>query len=73
MKPLTPREIERYLKAGGFRLDRICGSHYIWENNAGRSVPVPHHGNRPLRAPDPCALFLAPDHAAMFGGESGRG
>ena len=49
MKPLTPREIERYLKAGGFWLDRICGTHYIWENNAGRSVPVPHPGNRPVR------------------------
>ena len=55
MKPLTPREIERYLKAGGF--ERICGSHYIWENNAGRSVPVPHHGNQPIKQGTLLSIF----------------
>ena len=57
MKPLTPREIERYLKAGGFWLDRICGSHYIWESDAGRSVPVPHHGNRPVKQGTLLSIF----------------
>ena len=49
MKPLTAQEVERILKANGFRHDRTRGSHWIWDNDEGRSVPVPHHGNRPLR------------------------
>ena len=49
MKPLTAREVEQLLKAHGFHHDRTCGSHHIWEDSTGLSVPVPHHGNRPLR------------------------
>ena len=44
MKPLTAQQVERILKANGFRHDRTNGSHWIWDNGAGRSVPVPHHG-----------------------------
>jgi predicted RNA binding protein YcfA (HicA-like mRNA interferase family) len=49
MKPLTAQQVERILKGAGFWHDRTHGSHFIWENGEGRSVPVPHHGNRPLR------------------------
>ena len=49
MRPLTAQQVERILKANGFRHDRTNGSHWIWDNGDGCSVPVPHHGNRPLR------------------------
>ncbi len=49
MKPLTAQQVEKILKDAGFRHDRTQGSHFIWVNGEGRSVPVPHHGNRPLR------------------------
>ena len=46
MKPLTAKETEDYLRRGGYVLDHIRGSHYIWIHpQTGRSVPVPHHGN----------------------------
>ena len=35
MKPLTAKEVERYLKAYGYKLDRIRGSHHVWVNDAG--------------------------------------
>ena len=34
MKPLTAKEVERYLKAYGYKLDRIRGSHHVWVNDA---------------------------------------
>jgi len=50
MKPLTAREVERLLAAHGYVLHRVCGSHHIWKNTATQhAVPVPHHGNMPLR------------------------
>ena len=50
MKPLTAKEVECYLKAYGYKLDRIRGSHHVWVNDAvGKSIPVPHHGNEPLK------------------------
>lgn len=49
MKPMTAQEVERILKAHGFRLASSNGSHFKWADDAGRSVPVPHHGNRPIR------------------------
>ena len=49
MKPMTPQEVERILKAHGFRLERSNGSHFKWTDAAGHSVPVPHHGNRPIK------------------------
>ena len=49
MKPLTAKEVEKYLKRYGYRLDRIRGSHHVWVNDAvGKSIPIPHHGNEPL-------------------------
>ena len=48
MKPLNHRQVERLLKAANFWHDRTSGSHFIWTNAEGRSVPVPHHGNQPL-------------------------
>ena len=49
MKPMTAAEVERVLRAHGFRLAGSVGSHFKWADAAGRSVPVPHHGNRPIR------------------------
>ena len=50
MKPLTAKQVEEYLKRYGYRLDRVCGSHHVWVNDAvGRSIPVPHHGKEPLK------------------------
>ena len=49
MKPMTADEVERILKEHGFRLVKSVGSHFKWADAAGRSVPVPHHGNRPIR------------------------
>ncbi|MBR4615777.1 MAG: type II toxin-antitoxin system HicA family toxin [Kiritimatiellae bacterium] len=48
MKPLNHKQVERILKNAKFWHDRTSGSHFIWENAEGRSVPVPHHGNQPL-------------------------
>ena len=48
MKPLNHRQVERILKAANFWHDRTSGSHFIWTNDDGRTVPVPHHGNHPL-------------------------
>jgi predicted RNA binding protein YcfA (HicA-like mRNA interferase family) len=49
MNPLTAQEVERLLKAHGFHFVKSVGSHFKWENADGRSVPVPHHGNRPIK------------------------
>ena len=40
MKPLTAKEVERYLKAYGYKLDRIRGSHHVWVNDAGIPKPL---------------------------------
>lgn len=44
---MTGREVIAKLKAEGWLLDRINGSHHILTNN-GRAVPVPVHGSRDL-------------------------
>ena len=50
MKPLTAKEVESYLKAAGYAFARVEGSHFIWKNMAtGHVIPIPHHGNKPLR------------------------
>ena len=60
MKPLTATEVERLLMANGYVLHRICGSHYIWKNvERKHSVPVPHHGNAPLRQGTLQSIFNA--------------
>ena len=60
MKPLTPREVEEYLKRAGYVHDHTEGSHYIWKNETkGHSVPVPHHGNKPLKQGTLLGIFRA--------------
>ena len=45
---MTAKEIMKILKANGWVLDRINGSHYIFEKNGRRPIPVPVHSNRDL-------------------------
>jgi predicted RNA binding protein YcfA (HicA-like mRNA interferase family) len=60
MKPLTPKEVERYLLSHGYTFDHARGSHRIWINEAtGHSVPVPAHGNKPLKQGTLIAIFNA--------------
>lgn len=60
MKPLTAEEVERILKAHGYELSRIKGSHFIWKNTAkGHAVPVPHHGKDTIPQGTLNALFRA--------------
>jgi len=60
MKPLTPREVERLLSEHGYVLHRICGSHHIWKNvSTQHAVPIPHHGNAPLKQGTLMAIFNA--------------
>ena len=60
MKPLTAKEVERYLKAAGYVYDHTEGSHFIWKNTAkGHTVSVPHHGNRPLKQGTLLSIFNA--------------
>lgn len=42
---MTGKEIIKKLKAAGWKLDRIHGSHHVMVKD-GRAVPVPVHGNR---------------------------
>jgi predicted RNA binding protein YcfA (HicA-like mRNA interferase family) len=44
---MTGKEVISKLKADGWRLDRINGSHHIMVKD-GRAVPVPVHGSRDL-------------------------
>ena len=46
---VTGKEIIARLKAAGWSLDRIHGSHHILTKN-GKAVPVPVHGSRDLGA-----------------------
>lgn len=60
MKPLTAWEVERYLKAAGYVYDHAEGSHFVWKNrDTGHAVPVPHHGNKPLKQGTLNAIFSA--------------
>jgi predicted RNA binding protein YcfA (HicA-like mRNA interferase family) len=43
------KEVIARLKAAGWTLDRVHGSHHIL-TKAGRAVPVPMHGARDLGA-----------------------
>jgi len=45
---VTVKEIMKILKANGWKLDRINGSHHIFQKDGYRSIPVPVHGNRDL-------------------------
>ena len=46
---MTGNEIIAKLKADGWTLDRIHGSHYVMVKN-GKAVPVPVHGKRDIGA-----------------------
>jgi predicted RNA binding protein YcfA (HicA-like mRNA interferase family) len=47
MEYVTGKEVVAKLKAAGWTLDRIHGSHHIL-TKGGRAVPVPVHGSRHL-------------------------
>lgn len=44
---MTGKEVIAKLKAAGWKLDRVQGSHHILTKN-GEAVPVPVHGSRDL-------------------------
>ncbi len=46
---ITGKDVIAKLKAVGWKLDRIHGSHYILTRE-GKAVPVPVHGSRDLGA-----------------------
>jgi predicted RNA binding protein YcfA (HicA-like mRNA interferase family) len=46
---VTGKEVIVKLKAAGWVLDRIHGSHHVLTKD-GRAVPVPMHGSRDLGA-----------------------
>ena len=46
---MNAREVMERLKAEGWVLRRVAGSHHIFEKD-GRKVPVPAHGARDLAA-----------------------
>ena len=48
MKVVSGRELVRILKARGWVVDRVSGSHYALSCET-RKVVVPVHGNRDLR------------------------
>jgi len=45
---ITAKEIMNILKANGWRLQRIKGSHHIFEKEGHRPVTVPFHGNKDI-------------------------
>jgi predicted RNA binding protein YcfA (HicA-like mRNA interferase family) len=46
---MTGKEVVAKLKAAGWKLDRVHGSHHILTKD-GKAVPVPVHGSRDLGA-----------------------
>ena len=46
---MTGKEVIAKLKAAGWLLDRVNGSHHILAKD-GKAVPVPVHGSRDLGA-----------------------
>jgi predicted RNA binding protein YcfA (HicA-like mRNA interferase family) len=45
---MTAQEIMDKLKAHGWTLDRVNGSHHIFVKAGCRPVPVPFHGNKDI-------------------------
>jgi predicted RNA binding protein YcfA (HicA-like mRNA interferase family) len=43
--PTKFRELEKMLKANGWRLDHATGSHYIYAHPTNGSLSVTFHGN----------------------------
>ena len=50
MKAVSGKALCKALERKGWNLIRISGSHYIYGKLGARSVPVPVHGNRILKA-----------------------
>jgi predicted RNA binding protein YcfA (HicA-like mRNA interferase family) len=46
---MTGKDVVAKLKAAGWKLDRVHGSHHILVKD-GRAVPVPVHGTRDIGA-----------------------
>ena len=46
---MTGQEVIARLKAAGWALDRVAGSHHVLVKD-GKAVPVPVHGKRDLGA-----------------------
>jgi len=42
---MTAKDLAKILKANGWILDRIKGSHHIYDKEGCRPVSVPFHGN----------------------------
>ena len=49
MQDVTGKEVIAKLKAAGWAVDRIHGSHHIFVKS-GQAVPVPVHGSRDIGA-----------------------
>ena len=45
---MTAKQVADILKANGWALDRINGSHHIFVKAGFRPVPVPFHGNKDI-------------------------
>jgi predicted RNA binding protein YcfA (HicA-like mRNA interferase family) len=45
---MTAKEIMNKLKANGWVLDRIKGSHYVFTKPGCRPLSVPFHGNKDI-------------------------
>jgi len=45
---MTAKQVMEKLKANGWTLDRISGSHYVFVKAGCRSVSVPFHGNKDI-------------------------
>jgi predicted RNA binding protein YcfA (HicA-like mRNA interferase family) len=45
---MNARQVIDILKANGWKLDRIEGSHHIFVKEGKRPVPVPLHGSRDI-------------------------
>jgi len=46
---MTAKEVMDKLKANGWALDRINGSHHVFIKTGCRPIAVPLHGNRDIR------------------------
>jgi len=45
---MTAKQVMDILKANGWILDRINGSHHVFVKTGCRPVPVPFHGNKDI-------------------------
>jgi len=45
---VTAKQLIDILKANGWTLNRINGSHHIFVKEGYRSIPVPLHGNKDI-------------------------